>query len=709
MNKRILPFVLVLLLLLPASALASTHLAATPSYNILPSQVYLNKLVRLGDRLFALCGDMQGGNVLMEVDVTQKALRPIAIKEAAPGEMESSLSDLHELFSDENTLLGFDINRMTLFRLDISQQPATFTALLTMDDWADSYPRAMAFSSPYLYAAFNDGVARVDIKTRETTRLSSPEARSLAPYKDGTLIGAVVAGGRGDFKHQIWQYDFENDHAHSLGEPDFPTFFGHNLLYEPERDLILLGDSSQLVAWQPGQEKVSLITQYPRGDVLGMALLPGQLVAISVSDLLAIRSLDPDMQAQSTLTLLDPIGRGHEYKGFLQDAQGVDLVFYPLNEAETNTRFINDMLTRDAQIDVYVLSDSNLLSQIKQKGFALPLGADEELKHKAEQMEAPFLEAFQKDQDLLVFPKELYVNLPVVDTALLQQMGLPLPTTYLEYFKLCETFLTEHQKDHPDVLVLPFDQGMGLVEVLSHAAQDMQRNGQPLRFDTLEIRELVAQMHKVAMLQNDLPQQVNSWLFYAYYLPTLPEGREYLLMRLKEDMQPSLMIGHEDLRYFVINPYTKNPEAARKLVASYAASLPTPLDILLNRARTQPVQQPDYPQRQSYLVDQLALVEEAQKKAEGAEKAELIKQQDALQMQLLNLEKDERWWFDESAMKRVRELAPRVYLPGFNPILLLAREYPDFFLEYQTNPAFDPARFVSQLDSMVNTAMLEHQ
>ena len=311
----------------------------------------------------------------------------------------------------------------------------------------------------------------------------------------------------------------------------------------------------------------------------------------------------------------------------------------------------------------------------------------------------------QEDKILIAY-KEAFVELPVYSVSAFEKLGYQAPKTFLEYYQLCERFIKEDLDDNPDIVMRPFENGLGLPEVLIQVAGELIKNGQELDFETPEIKELVQQVNRVARLKIPENQDAREWIFYGYYIPGLPEDRAHMLLTLKEGHERAFPVNDNGFSYFVINPFSKNQEAALDFIESFVTHPTVSNAILLDKRTTEGIENPDYQNTLGLLEKVLADMEEDLKSLSGAENSAMeqsIKDQQAM----IQAHKENRWQFSPEVMAMARQLAPKTFIPEFNPVRLLVKEYPEFFEDYLTNDNFNPDQFLSQLNQMVKTALIE--
>ena len=196
-------------------------------------------------------------------------------------------------------------------------------------------------------------------------------------------------------------------------------------------------------------------------------------------------------------------------------------------------------------------------------------------------------------------------------------------------------------------------------------------------------------------------------VFSTYPLPLLPRGTAPLLLSFQAEQAPLLTSFPDGLEYLVVNPYTKNREAALAFMESYLENLPAPQRLLMDTRATKPVEQPEYQARLAHYQAQIQTLKTSLQGAEGAERSQLEEMIAEFEHMAQQLTENERWWFDQAQVDQVRAFAPRVFIPEQNPVFQLLKTNPGFFAEITTNSRFDVDGFLARLNQMVQTVLKE--
>ncbi|NLX83281.1 MAG: hypothetical protein GXZ04_05645 [Clostridiales bacterium] len=651
-----------------------------------------------------------GGSGIYLLGPKAVTVKRLTEPEAASTDPSTSFLGMEHLFADEEGLLVFEGGTKILHRVLLDQDPVAKEEFFTVPDAEDIYFSQVAFRAPYLYT-FEYGtrkLSRFHTGTGEVNSLIAQDVRDIAPYKNGQLLAVELSQTETGRSMAYVQYQFETGERSVLGEMDGSSV-GSTVAYDYEKDLIYSASASQLFSWLVGEDKATPLSYLPRGDTYGLTLIDAGHAAIFSDGMVAVRPLTSGaLQGRDTLKVLDPIGRAGNYTPFLKEHAQTELVFLDSGTLTQEERFINDMLTQSDEVDIYLLRDQNLISQIKKKGYAADMSGAPAVREVVDAYEKPFHDTAAQDGKILLFYKDAFVDVPVYSVSLFKELGYEPPKTFLEYYQLCERYIKEKMDDNPEIRIEPFGNTLDLPTVLTQIAAEMMKNGQELDFETAQMKELLAQIAKVANMKVTIGKDATQWLFYDYFLPFTPKDREYMLLTFLQGNAPALMPHGDAFTYFVINPFSKNQKTALQFMDSFARTLDASTTILRDTRATSGIESEEYASMAAAQTDQLKGFEEELAKLTGAEKSAMeqtIKDHKAM----MESQQIDRWLFTPEQAALARRLAVEVSIPDFNPVRLLVKEYPDFFDEYLTNSNFDPDQFLSQLNQMVKTALIEQE
>lgn len=661
------------------------------------------KLYVLGGRGLYLADPRDGS-------ITTLSMTPDQVAEEAMPE-ENSFYGMERLFADDKGLLAYSGSSRTFYRVDLTSQPATKSLAFQIEGMEDVWFSSTAFEAPYFYG-FEYGpkkVTRFNLETGEKKDITVGDVRGMAAYRDGQFVAMETRQEAGKWVQGYYAYNLETGEKTTLGVPENESV-GWAVAYDRERDLIYSATSAQLFSYKAGDRESTPLAFLPRGDTYGLILLGLDHGAIFSDGLIAVRSLIPGATSGLTqLNIMEQFGRAGEYTNFLRNHAETEMVFMNPGIQTPEERFINDMLTKSDEVDIYLLTEQNLMAQIKKKGFAADLSMSAAIQEVVGHFEPPFREAAMLEDKILLVYKEAFVDLPVYAISAFEKLGYQAPRTFLEYYQLCERFITEDMDKNPEIVLRPFSNGLSLPQVLTQVAGEMIKNGQALDFEIPEVKALVQQINRVARLKIPENQDAREWIFYGYYIPALPEDRAHMLLTLKEGNQHAFPVSDSGFSYLLINPFSNKQEQALQFIESFVNNQPQSNSILLDKRFTQGVEQEGYQATMEQMENTLKVLEKGLASATGAEKSDLEENIKNHKEMMESYPWENRWQFSPEVMKKARELAPQAFIPEFNPVRLLVKEYPEFFEDYLSNENFNPDQFLSQLNQMVKTALIEQE
>ncbi len=578
----------------------------------------------------------------------------------------------------------------------------TFTDLqdISLGDW---------FIQEGQLVGFNDYAGQLwqgDIASGKGQARPLAGINRLTAYKPGSYAGLRMVTQEGGRVWQLAAIDSQTlaiSPLHDLPGETSP----HALIYDAPADRLIMAGRSTIDLWQQDQG-LREAAFYAPGDAGQLLVLGPDLVSLTVDGLLVIRSLKEDaMAGRMTLSVMDPIGRGNDYLGFIEQHPQIELKFVGvMEEDEAEAHFIQHMLTRDDTVDVYLLRDQNLLDVLKRKGYALDMAQNPDLASRAARLLPALRQALGDEQRLLAFPKEFYLTMLSYHVDSFKTLGLSLPTTYMEYYQFCHDWLSTKAQQHEDYRLMPFENGMDILSLLRRYADEQSAQGKPLRFNTPEMTELLTLYHQLTKLEPALPEGQAQWLFYSYDIPAKGEY-DYLPLTFDKAAPFTLGFAPGSFKYYVVNPYTKSPEQALLLIEGFAKGLHSRQELILYTDKDLPVPNPNYEAHLKQRLEGLARYEKMLAEAGELERRQL---EDQVKLMREDIELDRersRWEISQAEVDSWLKYAGKVYLNPFNPIPQLMAQYPGFFDSIHSNPNFDVAQFLSQLDDMVDKATKE--
>lgn len=446
------------------------------------------------------------------------------------------------------------------------------------------------------------------------------------------------------------------------------------IAYDSAADTAYLFARSEIFAVRQGGS-LEPVDSFIAGDVIAAVLLPSG-AALVVDDSLIIRNFaGAEQETARRLAILEPYGRGEEYRDFLTANPGVDLVFMGSDDRSGEERFIQDMATRSADIDVYVLSDTNLLSYIKQKGFYTDMAQSPAIQTLVNRMYAPLRSAYTLETQTVAFPKETFFEMLCYHRETFRSLGIAPPVTYEAYFDFCLAWLDSYADTYPDITLNPFANNIGLETLLARYADERARNDQSITYNTGIVKRTIEKYQAVQVAadkQDDLSAN-STPLFYSYAIPCLgaEDGYAYLPLTFEAGAEVAVTPQEGDFSYFVVNPYSDNTQDALALVASYDAARTGCETALLYEDTGGAIENAEYQSELARLHETLDMLETSSAQADSDDVKNLQEQIAAQKKRIAAYEKESRWAVSPGAITFYKEHADWLYINPFNPLTSL--------------------------------------
>ncbi|MEG0503832.1 MAG: hypothetical protein RR547_04240 [Raoultibacter sp.] len=445
------------------------------------------------------------------------------------------------------------------------------------------------------------------------------------------------------------------------------------------------------------------------GDVISTCLLADG-VAIVVDDILVIRNFKTNNQHSNTvLTILDPYGRGEEYRTFFANNPQVDVHFVHSSTQSSEEQFIQDMTIRSESTDIYVLSDASILQTIKAKGYYADMSASQLIADLTVQMYAPFRDAFMNAAAIVAFPKTLFIDVLCYHKPTFEMLDIEPPTTYEEYFDFCIDWYDTYADDFQDVVLNPFANSMSIASILEQYTDTLMRNGLPIQYCTDKMEKLI---QKYRTIQSYVEPQESVYqggtpLFYCYALPCLDSESEYAYLPLtfEEDDQPIFSPSGNSMLFFIVNPNSKHQREAMELVASFDGQRTEIEKALLYESIRTPIENAFYKNEHGALQETLDALKAELVTAKPEQTKEMIEKVKRQEEKILAHEKNDRWAVSLDALQIFKSYAVNIYINEFNPIQILESNDMDLF---DGMDGFDTSLFLSNIDKKVRMILLEN-
>ena len=478
----------------------------------------------------------------------------------------------------------------------------------------------------------------------------------------------------------------------------------YGLLYDDCSLTAYLFSRNDIYAVQENKE-MTRVGSFPAGDIVSTCLVP-EGIAIVSDDFLAIRPTYEYEGENTVITIMEQYGRAEFYKAFFEKWPGVEVRFVDSGSKTPEEIYLDDMLIGNDNIDIYLLSDTNILRSIRKKGFYSDLSVSEEIKDKVSRMYAPFKEAFTYEGKIYAYPHDTFIEALAYHKESFKYLGVEPPKTYKEFFEFCLDYLDSQEDQLLNVYVDPFINGMDLVYLLTRYTDELIREGKPIQYQTTELDNVLRDYLTLKNLVTEAERGSNGYvpLFYSYDLGVLDENAEYdyLPLTFDSESQPLYAPLEGDFSFYVINPRSKHVQEATELILSYQNMGAFPTDSTVSA-----IENPQYEQELETMHQMLEGLEYDLSQQEDEEKQNiLIKMIEEQRKDIDTYEIEGRWLISQNQLDRCGQLAAEVYISDFNPVYSAYAEEPEMFDNLKIDGI---TSFLNKLDNRINMIFGENE
>ena len=543
-----------------------------------------------------------------------------------------------------------------------------------------------------------------ELETDESKTLTTPNIISFDVMNDGRLIALQRQINWPEITLALVTVTPDTSETIQWAEIEMTENLNH-LTYDTKTDTVYLFDRSSIFATQQNGV-LHQVDNFLAGDIASVALLDSGM-ALVVDGILVIRNFAAADRTRQ-ITILDEYGRGEDYRAFLEANPEIDLQFVEPGSTTPDEKFIQDMLIRDDHVDIYILSDLNLLGILKSKGYFVDLAGNTDIQSLVTQMYEPFREAFCAGNQIAAFPRETFLEVLCYHKPTFDALHLTIPDTYEEFFDFCLEWLNEYADDYPDIVLGSFVSNLSLEELLARYTDERTGNNQPLQYRTEDMVQLII---KYLAVQEKLSErreysQRGISLFYCYDIPRLDEQDDYAYLPLRFGRNAKAVISPQEnsFRYFVVNPYGKSSQDALAFLVAYDGQRMEIETALLYENINGAIESKTYQSEYALMHMALETLEARLEKAEPENHSELAEQIELQRLKMANYEQTSRWAVSQGALTAYKNLSNSIYVNSFNPVTALEDNMPFLFDEQNSSIT----TFLTALDNKVQMILLEN-
>ncbi len=411
-------------------------------------------------------------------------------------------------------------------------------------------------------------------------------AFTILPYKDGTLLAEMFNGDNAETA-QLVSYNYTDGSVQQLCELPVENYVPPvGLAYDQASDTLYCVKSGEIcpIDVQAGTVGEGLVDMPIEAyNAAPGCVLNGGYYAFA-SEGAAIRNLDPAQKAQTKLRINDSFWSESVNSAYYRFANAHGDVSVVLSREYSEVEnLIENMMNRDDRVDIYILATSNSIYEaLYNRGYLMELDGNEKVKALADSLYPSIRERLSTNGHLVALPISTYSWAVGINEKALEKLGMKLADVPDDWSGFLD-FLTSLQGK------LNAETGIHLVysgytdvdlryELLNMILTDFQyyvnASNPDQGYDAPLVHELLEKLEKIDFNALGVPSESDDDVFmldaydeesvllqtsagcslgnfYPSYTP--------VLMRVVPDAPAYLVL---DTTVMVVNPFTKNPEAA---------------------------------------------------------------------------------------------------------------------------------------------------
>jgi ABC-type glycerol-3-phosphate transport system substrate-binding protein len=325
------------------------------------------------------------------------------------------------------------------------------------------------------------------------------------------------------------------------------------------------------------------------------------------------------------------------------------------------------MVSKNADTDLYIVNSAGAYQDIREKGYAAPMNANATLLAQAKEFYPAIQSALFEGDSLLAFPLNVSPDTWTLNRTVWEDLALgEYPATFDAFFKAVEDWDEKYASDNPDYTLLESHEGfLGFAALIvkQYLLQHETENA-PVSFDDPAFREAAqaALSHRETIdSQEGGPSPII--MTYNQYLGVGYNDSDEVISipppALSEN-SPRMVKASMDL--FILNPLSKNDEAALEFIAFYAGQMSETAKYALNASLDTPLRPVGFETAQQELKERVALLEAMLDKAAPEEKGDLQTMIDQ-DKKRYDLREREVWLITKESIGIYRELAQHLTVP----------------------------------------------
>lgn len=462
-------------------------------------------------------------------------------------------------------------------------------------------------------------------------------------------------------------------------------------------EYVYLSDTSHVYRYDASfaaPELVAYLTPVYSSDNTAALVFGGQYYVASWDDESGVKSTstDPSLLPSTVLRIAGGFYDTELLGGFCAAHPEIaveleDTYYYQAEDIRQN------MTSGDSACDLYALYfTEGSYDALRRKGYCADLSSSETLMAAVDSMYPFVQDVLTQDGKLHAVPLNVSATTIGYYTAALDKVGLTaddLPTSLWGLLDFIEVWYEDYADEYPEIQLFEYstDDYSTLLNLIFEAQMAVcDREGTALTLDTPVVSKLLSRLEQLKPILQEMSSSEDENMafsvissdsanfvraLFSVYADCLPNRYGYnpsyeatpLLLSLDEGMEPAL---HMNLSGMILNPASKNAEAAITFLEYVVEHMPADRRIALEPGYNEPLEYEYYASNKKNIADWISEMEESMANASEEEKAMYEDNIQYARESLQSLE-DERWAVDEEDIAAYRSLAVALVVPTSNP------------------------------------------
>lgn len=588
---------------------------------------------------------------------------------------------LTHLLAYRDTLYALDFVNQQLHQLDVMGEELLFSNTVSLDlsDFMFGEGIHTGHYPPYYYF-INDGrlflrhpnyegnpqdLFGFDIATGEKTAYKTRNLQTMTPYKDGKYLAVLFDESNrfnmdtGEMSDPILVvFDPAQDAVESLDiKMSYQAMTGtvNSIYYDAQDDSLYTFTNTDVYRYDQGFKNKRLIGYLPMYGSYGIVnagIQPfGDMLLVGFDTNVFLRQRDEKgLEGVTVLTTALNLENAEVLQYVLLEMDDVVLrqIEGPEYEYMNGEQLAAMFLTGSMDVDLLSISAYGFdLDKLIDKGYLADLSGNESIAAFTSRLEENIKAPLTRGQAIYAVPVGInMVPLTIYEKAF-KDLGLEVPTSVLGFLDLIKDWMDHLGEEHPEY-ALSMNMSYLKSELMGFISRaymaDAFANGKELVFDTPLFRELMEKMAHINW--NGLPPEID-W--------TSPEGQaalddmfeQQVLFELGMVFSPEHSIGMNnsgdrksqalvlplkdgmdgytiaDMRMLAVMSTSKNKEVANRFIAHYLDKMSAMYKAAFDTTWNEEIKNPWFEDGLKDLQNQLDLLAQREKTAEGAEKSNL--------------------------------------------------------------------------------------